>query len=120
MPYVDKTLQCVECGQAFVFTAGDQEFHASKGFTNEPKRCRDCRMQRRDRVGAGGGSSYSGGSSYGGGSSYASRPPREMFPAICAQCGTETQVPFQPRGDRPVYCNDCFRKTSGSYSSRRY
>jgi CxxC-x17-CxxC domain-containing protein len=64
------------------------------------------------------GSAYTGGSSsMGGGSSYGSRAPREMFPAVCAQCGVETQVPFQPRGDRPVYCNDCFRKTSGSYSS---
>jgi len=115
--YVDRTLQCVECGQPFVFTAGDQEFHASKGFTNEPKRCRDCRLARRDRIGAsaGGSSSYMGG-----GGSYGARAPREMFPAICAQCGVETQVPFQPRGDRPVYCNDCFRKTSGSYSDRRY
>lgn len=119
MAYVDRTLQCVECGQPFVFTAGDQEFHASKGFTNEPKRCRDCRMARRDRIGASSGGSYGGGG-YGGGGSYGTRAPREMFPAVCAQCGVETQVPFQPRGDRPVYCNDCFRKTSGSYSDRRY
>ncbi|HTE85019.1 MAG TPA: zinc-ribbon domain-containing protein, partial [Dehalococcoidia bacterium] len=84
MAYVDRTLQCVECGQPFVFTAGDQEFHASKGFTNEPKRCRDCRLARRDRIGAsaGGSSSYMGG-----GGSYGARAPREMFPAICAQCG---------------------------------
>ncbi len=113
MAYVDRTLTCVECGQDFVFTAGDQEFHASKGFTNEPKRCRNCRMARRDRVGGGTASSFA---SAGGGYS---RPAREMYPAICAQCGAETQVPFQPRGDRPVYCNDCFHKTSGSYASRR-
>jgi CxxC-x17-CxxC domain-containing protein len=31
-----------------------------------------------------------------------------MFPAVCAQCGQETQVPFEPRGDRPVYCSACF------------
>jgi CxxC-x17-CxxC domain-containing protein len=115
VPYVDRTLHCVECGQPFIFTAGDQEFHASKGFTNEPKRCRDCRMARRERVGG-----ASGGSTYSAGATYSSRPPREMFPAICAQCGVETQVPFQPRGDRPVYCNECFHKVSGSYSSRRY
>jgi CxxC-x17-CxxC domain-containing protein len=112
--YVDRTLTCVECGQEFVFTAGDQEFHASKGFTNEPKRCRSCRMARRDRLG-GTTSGYAGNSG-----GYGGRPAREMYPAICAQCGAETQVPFQPRGDRPVYCNDCFRKTSGSYASRRY
>lgn len=35
---------------------------------------------------------------------------RPMFDTTCSECGQETQVPFQPSGDRPVYCNDCFRK----------
>jgi CxxC-x17-CxxC domain-containing protein len=33
-----------------------------------------------------------------------------MFPVICAECGNDTEVPFEPRGDRPVYCRDCYRK----------
>ncbi|HEY7294362.1 MAG TPA: zinc-ribbon domain containing protein [Dehalococcoidia bacterium] len=45
--YTDKTLTCVECKTSFVFSARDQEFHASKGFTNEPKRCPSCRAARR-------------------------------------------------------------------------
>ncbi len=33
---------------------------------------------------------------------------REMRPAVCAQWGADSRVPFRPQGDRPVYCNDCF------------
>ena len=113
MPYTDKVLTCVDCGAEFTFTAGEQEFHASKGFTNEPRRCPSCRSSRRsqrDEGGSYGGGSYGGGSygggGYGGGT-------REMFSATCASCGREARVPFQPRGDRPVYCSDCFRSQSG-------
>lgn len=97
--YSDKTLTCVDCGASFIFSAEDQEFHAMKGFTNEPKRCPSCRASRRAERGEG--SSYSSG-------------PREMFTAVCAQCGKDAQVPFQPRGDKPVYCSDCFRSMRGS------
>ncbi len=109
--YQDKTLNCQECNAAFTFSADDQQYHAEKGFTNEPKRCPTCRANRRT---SGGGGSYGGGSGYGGGQ-------REMHPAVCAQCGKDTQVPFLPRGDKPVYCSDCFSKQpSSSSSSRRY
>jgi CxxC-x17-CxxC domain-containing protein len=104
----------------FVFTSGEQEFYAQKGFTNEPTRCPSCRQQRKA-----GGSSSRGGYSSGGYSdrdSYgSSRGPREMHTAICASCGKEAQVPFVPRGDKPVYCSDCFqqqRQSSGRSSSR--
>jgi CxxC-x17-CxxC domain-containing protein len=108
--YTDKTLTCRDCGQNFTFTTGEQEFFASKGFTNEPSRCPDCRAQRKTQQGG-----YSSGYS---GAGY-ERREREMFPAICSQCGKETQVPFQPRSDRPVYCSDCFAVQRGerSYSS---
>ena len=102
----DKTLTCRDCGAEFVFTASEQEFHAQKGFTNEPVRCHECRAARKAQRGEGG---YSSGGGY-------SRGPREMFPAVCAQCGKETTVPFQPRNDKPVYCSDCFsaqRPSSG-------
>ena len=93
MNYEDKTLTCQECGQPFTFSADDQSFHATKGFTNEPKRCSSCRQARRDERGGG----------YGQGQ-------REMHPVVCAECGKDTTVPFRPRGDRPVYCSDCFGK----------
>lgn len=47
MAFQDKTLTCKECGKEFIFTAGEQEFYAEKGFENEPARCRDCRDKRR-------------------------------------------------------------------------
>ena len=86
--YEDKTLVCNECGQEFVFSAGEQEFYAARGFQNEPKKCKACRAARKD----------------------ATRAPRELFTATCAACGGEAKVPFEPKSDRPVYCSDCFAK----------
>ena len=114
--YADKTLTCRDCGAAFVFTAGEQEFHASKGFENEPSRCPDCRAARKAARGGGGGGYSSGGYSSGGGYG---RGQREMFSATCSSCGNEAQVPFQPRGDKPVYCSDCFTRQRGG-SGRSY
>jgi CxxC-x17-CxxC domain-containing protein len=106
--YTDQVITCADCGIDFVFSASEQEFFAQKGFTSAPKRCPSCRAQRR---------SSSGGSSYGNGGGYAgggySRGPREMFDAVCARCGKDTQVPFRPTGARPVYCSDCFRLMRG-------
>ena len=90
MALADKNLACSDCGATFVFTVGEQEFFATRGYTNEPKRCSDCRGARRNQQRGDGVSA------------------REMHPAVCAQCGTDTMVPFRPRGDRPVYCSDCF------------
>ena len=119
----DTTLTCRDCGQAFTFTSGEQEFYASRGFS-EPTRCPDCRAQRKADRNAGGGSygggSYGGGGygvgSYGGGgysTGGGSRGAREMFSATCSNCGKEARVPFQPRGDKPVYCSDCFESRRG-------
>ena len=84
--YEDKTLVCKECGNEFVFSAGEQEFFAEKGFQNEPQRCVACRKARKT----------------------AARGPRELHTAVCARCGGEAQVPFEPKSDRPVYCSACF------------
>ena len=92
MSYADKSLACRDCEASFTFTASEQDFYASKGFTNEPTRCPSCRAQRKAQ---GGGGRSSG--------------PREMHTALCSSCGREAQVPFVPRGDKPVYCSDCFQ-----------
>ena len=96
MSFEDKSLQCSDCGATFTFSAGEQEFFASKDYTNEPKRCPACRQARK--------AERYGNSSY--------NPRRQMFPIICADCGKETEVPFEPRGDKPVYCSDCYKKAS--------
>ena len=143
MSFTDKTLECVDCGNEFVFTAGEQEFYSQKGFTNEPRRCPTCRQSKksqrneggsrssyggsrdsyasgnsreygsrdsygggRDSYGGGGRSSFGGGNSRGG---FGNGAPREMFEAVCAECGKTTTVPFKPTQGRPVYCRDCFQ-----------
>jgi CxxC-x17-CxxC domain-containing protein len=114
LSFSDKTLTCRDCGQGFTFTAGEQEFFASRGFANEPSRCPECRAARKS---ARGGDSYSsGGYSSGGYSSggySGGGRTREMFSVTCSSCGNEARVPFEPRGDKPVYCSDCFSKQRG-------
>lgn len=100
--FQDKILTCRDCGQEFTFSASEQEFYAEKGFENEPGRCPSCRQARK----AANGGRRSGG--------FGDRPQREMFPATCSNCGAQTEVPFQPSGEKPVYCRDCYQ------SMRRY
>ena len=134
----DRTLTCRDCGKSFVFTAGEQEFYTTRGFS-EPTRCADCRATRKasreggDFGGGGGRSSFGGGgygrdrdAGFGGGGRSSSSGggygrdrdagfgggTRPMFKVICAECGKETEVPFEPRTGRPVYCRDCFAKRS--------
>lgn len=93
--FQDKTLVCKDCGEEFVFSAGEQSFYEEHGFKNEPQRCKACRDKRKRAAGEANGEP---------------RKPREYFTAICAECGKEAKVPFQPRSDRPVYCSECFAK----------
>jgi CxxC-x17-CxxC domain-containing protein len=105
MSFSDITLTCKDCGNPFVFTAGEQEFYQQRGLMNQPGRCSDCRAAR--KATGGGGSSY-GGASRGGGGGGGYGGEREFFTATCSSCGKEARVPFQPRGDKPVYCSSCF------------
>lgn len=96
MSYQDRTLACVDCNVEFTFTAAEQEFYAKKGFTNDPKRCPTCRAAKKQQM---------GGRERGG--------QKQMFQTVCAACGIDTQVPFEPRNGRPVYCSDCYTKNKG-------
>ena len=91
MAFQDQTLTCRDCGNPFTWTASEQEFYQSKGFQNSPVRCPSCRAAKKARMDGG-------------------RGPRQMYEITCSSCGKTDQVPFQPRGDRPVLCGDCFRK----------
>lgn len=84
--YEDKVLKCKDCGGEFVFTAGEREFYAEKGFQNEPQRCKNCRDERKT----------------------AGKSQKEYFMTVCADCGKEAKVPFEPTNDRPVYCSECY------------
>ena len=113
MAFQERDLTCVECNQTFVFSADDQQYHADKGYTNEPKRCPSCRQARRSSRGYDGGG---GGGGFGGGGG---GMRREMHSVTCAECGKDAEVPFLPRGDRPVYCDDCFRQRRDSAPDSR-
>jgi len=97
----DKVIHCSECGAEFVHTAAAQAFYREKGFANEPKRCPSCRKARKSQP-------------PGGGAARGGAAPREMYSAVCGDCGKETEVPFKPSGARPVYCLECFRKRRSS------
>ena len=93
--YEDKTLVCKDCGNEFVFTAGEQALYAEKGFQNEPTRCKACRDARKASRGNG--------------------EAREMYETTCAECGKPTRVPFIPKNDRPIYCSECFAARRQQY-----
>ena len=81
--YEDKTIVCKDCHKEFVFTAGEQEFYAEKGFTNEPQRCKACREAKKRST---------------------------MYKAVCSECGRDAYVAFKPTEGKPVYCSECFEK----------
>ncbi|MCG3195403.1 MAG: hypothetical protein DIJKHBIC_04684 [Thermoanaerobaculia bacterium] len=95
--FTDKSLSCVDCGSSFIFTANEQAFYSQKGFSNEPKRCKNCRDKRKT-------SSFSDGGS------------RSLYSVTCDGCGKPAQVPFNPTNGKPVYCRECF---SGRRASAR-
>jgi CxxC-x17-CxxC domain-containing protein len=93
----DIQLTCSDCGQDFTFTAADQAFFQERGYST-PKRCKPCRIAKKNDQG---------------GSGYRSAPAQGT-PVICSGCGQPTTVPFEPRGDRPVFCRDCYQARKGS------
>lgn len=135
MAFEDKTLTCADCGNSFVFSAGEQEFHASKGFTNEPKRCLACRQARRAARNDSSSAETTASAPTGG-----QRPPRRerrdrgggpddeqslpaqrsfaapqaegqrSFIAVCSACRGEAVLNFEPVGNRAVLCRSCYDK----------
>lgn len=89
--FSDKNLKCKDCGADFIWTASEQDFYQQKGFDNPPARCPKCRQAKKQEMSG----------------------PRQMFKVKCAKCGKDAEVPFEPKGDRPVYCSDCFRAMRG-------
>jgi len=144
MDFQDRPLQCLDCKNEFIFTAGEQEFYERKGFKEIPKRCKPCRDARKTRRGDSGANANGNGNGYGngngnggngyggngnggngyGGNGYGGEPngnrgargDREMFDATCAACGAPARVPFRPAAGRPVYCRDCYTSRQGQGS----
>jgi CxxC-x17-CxxC domain-containing protein len=105
MSYTDRQIICHDCGTVFTFSTKEQEEFASMGRFNAPKRCVLCRAKRKPAISKSDSVIPVGPVNINYGSA-----PRRMFATKCSNCGKDTQVPFEPRPDRPVYCNDCFRK----------
>ena len=97
----DQRIQCVDCGEEFLFTVGEQAFYREHNLTHAPTRCKRCRSSRK---GARGAESAPGHEA-------AARPrgDREMYAAVCSECGSETMVPFVPSSGRPIYCKNCYQ-----------
>lgn len=93
MEFQDKVLKCIDCGEDFVFTAGEQLFFHDKQFKNEPKRCKACKGKRAQTLGISQGATY----------------PKVETRTVCSNCGQETTVPFKPTQGRPVFCRECFQ-----------
>jgi hypothetical protein len=101
--FTDKTVACVECGADFIFSKNEQSFYAERGFTNEPKRCKNCRDKRKS-VRDGSGSSRD----------------RQMVSVTCDSCGVTTEVPFTPVSGKPVYCRECYNQRRGQSRPSSY
>jgi CxxC-x17-CxxC domain-containing protein len=91
MEFQDKVLKCIDCGQDFVFTAGEQIFFHDKQFQNLPKRCKICK-QKRSPAAKGTPNQFN----------------KQETVAVCSNCGKETTLPFRPTQNRPVFCRECF------------
>ena len=105
----DKSIVCVECAQPFTFTASEQEFYQERGFA-EPRRCASCRASRKAQLTVAPPAEPSNGHGSRGFSAGGFGGSRQLFPTVCSACGKETEVPFQPRTDKPVYCRECFQE----------
>ena len=103
----DLQLTCSDCGQEFTFTSEDQAFFQERGYS-APKRCKPCRQAKKNEQAGG-------------------RRRRRRYQraesrgtaVVCSGCGQQTTVPFEPRGDRPVYCRDCYQAQKGGAGGGR-
>ena len=97
--FEDRLISCVDCGEEFNWTAGEQLFFHDKGLKNEPKRCKPCKQAKNERLAAIAAAQESG------------VRQRIEVSVQCAHCGQPTTVPFYPSQGRPVYCRPCFTAT---------
>jgi len=102
LEFQDRSIHCVDCGQDFIWTAGEQLFFQDKGLKNEPKRCKPCKQAKNERLAAIAAAQAAG------------VRQRIEVSVNCAQCGQLTTVPFYPSQGRPVFCRSCFLAARGT------
>ncbi len=89
MAFTDRVLTCVDCGEEFVFSAGEQVFFREKQFQHEPRHCKKCKAKHTSSRG------------------------RVETSVTCLECGASTTVPFVPHLRRAVLCRSCFQRQRG-------
>jgi len=97
--FTDLPIECIDCRQQFIWTAGEQKFFSLKGLVNPPKRCKSCKKAKNERIEAAA-------------SAADGKRVHFVYQVVCADCGTETTVPFYPSQGRPVLCRSCFKQRS--------
>ncbi len=107
MDFIDRILMCADCGQSFVFTAGEQLFFFDKQFRNDPKRCKPCKSRRANASAQPGSGPAAAGLS------------RTETRTVCSACNVETTVPFKPTQGRPVLCRQCFQLQQHAVTAER-
>ncbi|MGH9946682.1 MAG: zinc-ribbon domain containing protein [Pyrinomonadaceae bacterium] len=98
----DKTISCIDCSSDFVWGVGEQEFFRDKHLDNPPKRCKECKRAKNERLAAINAAQRTG------------IKQRIEIIVDCAQCGESTTVPFYPSQGRPVFCRSCFIRQNPS------
>ena len=94
--FYDRKIRCIDCKTDFIWTIGEQVFFRDKGLTNPPKRCRDCKYAKNERIAAVVAAQEAG------------IKQRIEVAVNCAKCKSYTTVPFYPSQGRPVLCRSCF------------
>lgn len=92
----DKPIFCIDCSKEFIWSSGEQAFYRDKQLQNPPKRCKECKQAKNERLAAIAAAQASG------------VRQRIEVSVKCARCGESTTVPFYPSQGRPVYCRSCF------------
>lgn len=92
----DRTIVCIDCDSDFIWSAGEQAFFRDKNLLNPPKRCKDCKQAKNNRLAAIAAAAETG------------IRQRIEVSVKCARCSEATTVPFYPSQGRPVFCRSCF------------
>lgn len=100
--FEDKDIVCGDCSVTFTWTAGEQAFFRDKNLLNPPKRCKECKQAKNERLAAIAAAQASG------------VRQRIEVSVNCARCGEPTTVPFYPSQGRPVYCRSCYLELNPS------
>ena len=100
--FEDKPILCIDCGVNFIWTVGEQAFFRDKKLQNPPKRCKECKQAKNERLAAIAAAQASG------------VRQRIEVAVNCAKCSETTTVPFYPSQGRPVYCRSCFLEMNPS------